>query len=93
MKIKSAENKTKIINKINTGADEIVAPISFGFLKYCNGVASILKPQALYNSRSAIVRNERIIMRIEVYSETIVLIFSFVKMDCSNTNKNGRMQM
>ena len=66
MKIKNAESTIKIKSNVSTGAVEIVAAISFGFLKYCNGVASILKPHALYNSRSAMVRNERIIIRMAV---------------------------
>lgn len=49
---------TKISSNENTGADEIVAPISFGDLKYSNGVASILYPQAVYKPRSEIIKNE-----------------------------------
>jgi hypothetical protein len=42
MKIDSATRKIKISNKRKTGAEEMVAPISFGDLKYWSGVASIL---------------------------------------------------
>jgi hypothetical protein len=49
-----------------TGEEETDAPISAGFLKYCSGVASILNPQAVYSSRSAALRNERIVTSIIV---------------------------
>lgn len=60
------ERAAKMISSLITGAEEIVAPISRGDLKYCRGVASILKPHALYNSRSAIVKNERKVTRTKV---------------------------
>ena len=53
-----AENTIKITNNKNMGDEETVAPISFGDLKYWRGVSSILNPQALYNSRSAVIKND-----------------------------------
>ena len=44
-------------DKRSNGEEETVAAISLGDLKYCSGVASILNPHALYNSRSAVVKN------------------------------------
>jgi len=56
--IKKIHNTRKMINNKNSGEEDTVAAISFGDLKYCNGVASILYPHAVYNSRSAVIKNE-----------------------------------
>ena len=56
--MKIAEKITKMISSNKTGEEETEVAISFGVLKYCSGVASILKPQAVYNPKSATIRNE-----------------------------------
>ncbi len=54
--IKKVHNKTKIIMSNITGDAETEAAISAGVLIYWSAVESILKPHALYNSRSVMVK-------------------------------------
>lgn len=84
---------TKMSSNENTGAEEIVVPISFGDLKYCNGVASILYPHAVYNPRSAIIKNEKITMSEQVYILIILLAGSFSTNDFIKNSRNGMRQI
>ena len=45
-------------NNKNTGDEETEVPISLGDFRYRSGVASILYPHAVYNSRSAVIKND-----------------------------------
>ena len=82
-----------MISNKSTGAEEAVAIISFGDLKYCRGVASILYPHAEYNPRSAMIRNEMMDTKIKVYILMILVIGKFVAIDFIKNNKKGRIQM
>lgn len=86
-------SKTKISSNENTGAEEIVAPISLGDLKYCKGVASIRYPQAVYNPRSAIIKNDIITIMEYVYILIIFFAGNLNANDCTKNNRKGIKQI
>ena len=59
------------------GADETEAFISSGFFRYNSGVASILKPHAVYSSKSAVIKKDNTTINMIEYTLIIFRTLNF----------------
>lgn len=93
IEINTKHRKEKIITNMKIGADETEAFISSGFFRYKRGVASILNPHAVYNSKSAVTKKDSTTINMIEYTLIIFRTLNFGMIVLIRYRTKGNMQI